>query len=88
MTISFTFKYGLSGMKPDEVLVELYSEAVNGEPAQKIKMEVDSIGHNAAYKYHAEVTATRLANDYTVRIIPDYEGISVPLEDNLILWQP
>ena len=67
--------------------MELYAEGVNGEPAQKIKMEADPIGDNAGYKYHAEVTATRPASDYTVRIIPDYEGISVPLEDNLILWQ-
>ena len=40
-----------------------------------------------SFRYHAHVTTTRPANDYTVRIIPNYEGISVPLEDNLILWQ-
>lgn len=83
----FHVQLWLSGIKPDDVLVELYAEGVNGEPAQKIKMEADSIGDNAGYKYHAQITAARPASDYTVRIIPDYEGISVPLEDNLILWQ-
>ncbi|SDE44932.1 starch phosphorylase [Pricia antarctica] len=39
------------------------------------------------YRYHAHISTTRSASDYTVRIIPNYEGISVPLEDNLILWQ-
>ena len=33
------------------------------------------------------VTYTRPASDYTVRIIPPYENISIPLADNLILWR-
>ena len=80
-------KVWLNGISPDEVLVELYAEGQNGEAAEKLKMEVDSSGDNAEYKYHAQVQASRPANEYTIRIIPCYEGISVPLEDNLILWQ-
>jgi hypothetical protein len=26
-------------------------------------------------------------SDYTARLVPHYEGVSVPLETNLILWQ-
>jgi starch phosphorylase len=77
----------LNGMNPENVLIELYAEGLNGEGAKKIKMELDSIGDNAAYKYYARFTSTRPASDYTVRIIPHYENISIPLEDNLILWQ-
>ena len=36
--------------------------------------------------YTAEVPATRVAADYTPRIIPAYAGARVPLEDSHILW--
>jgi len=29
----------------------------------------------------------RLPTDYTARIIPNYAGVAVPLEDARILWQ-
>ncbi|MGH7257414.1 MAG: hypothetical protein ACREIM_03485, partial [Nitrospiraceae bacterium] len=37
--------------------------------------------------YRASVSATRLATDYTARIIPHCAGIAVPLEVDPILWQ-
>ena len=39
------------------------------------------------YLYQTSVDLTRDVGDYTVRIIPNYEGTSVPLGDNLILWE-
>jgi hypothetical protein len=35
--------------------------------------------------YTADVITTRPASDYPIRIIPDYKGIAMPLENNLIL---
>lgn len=83
----FDVQLWLNGINPDNVLVELYAEGRNGAKLERIKMEADSSGDNAEYKYHVQVQASRPANDYTIRIIPSYEGISVPLEDNLNLWQ-
>jgi len=37
--------------------------------------------------YGARAIKKRPAAQFTARIIPDYEGIGVPLEDNHILWQ-
>jgi hypothetical protein len=37
--------------------------------------------------YQALVGMARNVTDFTVRIISNYEGISVPLEYNLIRWQ-
>jgi starch phosphorylase len=33
------------------------------------------------------VSAARPASDYTVRLIPSYTGVAVPLESLRILWQ-
>jgi starch phosphorylase len=52
-------------------------------------MKKDSAKSNNAEEhfYQALSETDRDATDFTVRIIPDYEGVSVPLEDNLICWQ-
>jgi starch phosphorylase len=77
----------LNGIDPDNVLVELYAEGMKSEAPEKIKMEADSIRNSTGYTYQAQVKTTRSANEYTARVIPSYQGISIPLEDNLILWQ-
>ncbi len=84
----------LNGIHPDEISVELYADGLNSEASgqdteapEKIKMEAGTIEKNGAYTYHAQIDTSRPASDYTSRIIPCFEDISVPLEDNLILWQ-
>lgn len=77
----------LNGIDPEKVFVQLYADGINSEAQEKIKMETDSIVHNGAYKYVAQVETSRAVDDYTARIIPCHEGISAPLENNLILWQ-
>ena len=42
---------------------------------------------NGLNEYDVHIDRSRPVGDYTARIIPNYENISVPLEDNLILWQ-
>lgn len=83
----FQVELWLNEINPDDVLVEIYANGMNGETPEKITMEAGSIESNGEYKYRAQVNTVRPASDYTVRIIPSYEGASVPLEDNLILWQ-
>ncbi len=76
----------LNGVDHNKVSVELYADGINDAPTERIKMELISEKDNV-YIYHTEVRTARPAHDYTARIIPDYENISVPLEDGLILWQ-
>ena len=79
----------MQGFSPDEVLVELYANGMNGSMPVRVKMEPVSSQRNGQkeYLYHSSIDLTREASDYTVRMIPNYEEISVPLEDNHILWQ-
>lgn len=84
----FRLRVLLNGIHPDKILVELFAESDNGAAPIKISMEPDPNYPNGDEQmYHAQVTSTRPATDYTARIIPGYENLSVPLEDNLILWQ-
>jgi starch phosphorylase len=39
------------------------------------------------YVYSAAVPSSRPQKDYTARLIPYYDGASVPLEEGRILWQ-
>jgi starch phosphorylase len=77
----------LNGVSPDHITLELYADSVRDYATENIKMELDSNNTGGEeLKYHAEVKSARPASDYTARIIPCYENILVPLEDNLILW--
>ena len=78
----------LNGINPNLVSIELYAEGINGGPFIKIKMQRDSInGDDRDCFFRTMVTSQRPVSDYTARIIPCYENISVPLEDKLIFWQ-
>ena len=84
----FQVQVKLNNVNPDNVLVELYAEGINGAAPEIITMTNGSTSSdNGLKKYDAKVNSLRPASDYTIRIIPHYENISVPLEDNLILWQ-
>ncbi|HEU5366212.1 MAG TPA: alpha-glucan family phosphorylase, partial [Hanamia sp.] len=83
----FKILIGINGIHPEQVVVELFAEGINGAPAEIIKMETVSGQNVGNYVFHAIVRTKRNAKDYTARIKPCYEGISAPLEDNRILWQ-
>lgn len=72
----------------DKISAEIFANGVNNKVHEVIKMKLKSTSeNNQQHIYHTEVNTKRTANDYTVRIIPCYENIAVPTEDNLILWQ-
>ena len=78
----------LNGINPREVLVELYAEGINASAPLRINMVPESITEDMTeHLYHVRVSSSRPVTDFTPRIIPDYGNISVPLENNLILWQ-
>lgn len=78
----------LNSLTPDQVVVELYANGINGETSLRIVLKTESaINPEGDYLYKGLVTSTRPASDFTTRIMPRYEGIAVPLEDNRICWQ-
>jgi starch phosphorylase len=79
----------LNGLDPGNVRVELYADGIND--SSPIQMEMTRVQKPASEMskeiYRLAVLATRPATDYTARIIPHYDGVAVPLELDLILWQ-
>jgi len=79
----------LGGLDPDSVQVQLYAEATGGNASErhvvsKARVLFDRTG---TYLYEAVIPAARPASDYTARVLPHREGVSVPLELECILWQ-
>ncbi|HVU96834.1 MAG TPA: alpha-glucan family phosphorylase [Puia sp.] len=85
----FTAAVFLNGLDPNTVSVELYADGVDGAGALREKMLADDPQGMPAqlFIYRASVPASRPASDFTVRVIPGYGDIRVPLESNRILWQ-
>jgi glycogen phosphorylase len=79
----------LNDLDPNVVRVELYADGING--SSPIRQEMTRVqppaGELRGVIYRASVSATRLATDYTARIIPHCTGVAVPLEVDPILWQ-
>jgi starch phosphorylase len=76
-------------LDPDMVQVELYANGNNGEPpfVKKMTRGMKLKGSTTGYNYFASVTSALPAADVTPRVIPNLQGISIPLESVLILWQ-
>jgi len=85
----FEVRVYFAAINPDTVQVELFANGVNGEAPSIHKMVRDkkAEGTDNGYIYKASVSSARASSDYTPRIIPNFPGMSVPLETNLILWQ-
>ena len=85
----FEIQIWLNDIDPDEVCVELFADGLKNENPIKQKMEsIHKLSESdGGYLYSASVSAERPFTDYTARIVPYHEGISVPLEECLILWQ-
>jgi starch phosphorylase len=79
----------LNDLDPNVVRVELYADGIDG--SSPIRLEMTRVeppaGEACGGIYCASVPATRLATDYTARIIPHCAGVAVPLEVDSILWQ-
>ncbi len=85
----FEIQIYINNLDPNTVRVELYADGViNDSPVrQEMTLIRQLIGSSGGYVYGAAVSAARPATDYTVRVIPYFEGAAVPLEDARILWQ-
>jgi starch phosphorylase len=78
-----------NGLDPKAVRVELYAGGVNGSAPvrQEMKLARQPAAADGGYVYRAQVPASRPATDYTARVIPYHDGVSIPLEEAHILWQ-
>lgn len=85
----FEFQVHLGELDPNAVRVELCADGLNGgDPVrQQLERVSQSTDRAGGYRYRGSVPAARPADDYTARLIPDYHGVAVPLEDAHILWQ-
>jgi starch phosphorylase len=86
----FEVRVCLNDLDPNAVQVELYADGVNGGAPvrQEMTRGQQLAGAVGCHIYGATVSATRLATDYTARVIPHCDGVAIPLEDARILWQP
>jgi starch phosphorylase len=85
----FGVRVFLNGLDPKAVRVELYADGTNGggPVRQEMKQGAQPAGAQNGYIYSADVPADRPANDYTARVIPRHDGVSIPLENSGIIWQ-
>ena len=84
----FEVQVYLGGLDPNTVRVELYADGVNGgEPVRREMKCVRQPAGASGTTYSTQVAKTRPAMDYTARVIPQHDGVAVPLEAAQILWQ-
>ncbi len=85
----FEIQVYLNDLDPNSLKVELYADRVNGNGTVKQEMiQIQSIPDvTNGYTYRSQVPAIRPADDYSVRVIPFRDGVSIPLEASHILWQ-
>ncbi len=86
-TVSAPIYFG--EMRQDDIRVELYADPIDGEAANIVAMVRGDVIPGAANGniYSAQVAASRPVTDYTIRAIPSRQGVSIPAELPLILWQ-
>jgi starch phosphorylase len=79
----------LPDLDPNAVHVELYADGGNGglPVLQEMSRVRQLAGASGGYLYSAAVPAARPPSDYTPRVIPHCDGVTIPLENARILWQ-
>ena len=79
----------LHDLDPESVRVELYADGIRDRAPVRQEMHRvrQLVGASNSHAYGARVPADRPATDYTVRLIPRRDGLSIPLEADRILWQ-
>jgi starch phosphorylase len=84
----FEIAANLGGLS-EAVQVEIFAEGQGGgAPERHRAVSVQRVADAGGSRvFCAAVPATRPAADYTARMVPFMDGVSVPLEANPILWQ-
>jgi starch phosphorylase len=85
----FRVRAYLDEIDPAAVRLELYADARAGGEHVRVVMqraEHPLAGSGNIWNFSACVPSDRPAHEYTPRIVPHREGVSVPLEASQILW--
>ena len=79
----------LHGLDPKTVRVELYADGIKSGASVRQEMTIlhAPADESGGHVYSAAVSAARPPNDYTARVMPQFNGTAGPLEDPRILWQ-
>jgi len=79
----------LDDLDPGAVRVELYADKTADGSPFRVQMEQAQklTGAKNGYMYRASAPASRLASDYTPRVVARHDGVSGPLEAAAIMWQ-
>ena len=85
----FDIQVRLGEFTPDDVRVELYANAIDGQTPfhQALVCNGKLNSGESIFLYSAQLPAGRPIADYTPRIIPNHLGVLVPAEAEEILWQ-
>jgi starch phosphorylase len=83
----FEVQIDFNDLDPKTVLLEIYANDTKDGARVEMKSVRQVPGAPGRYVYSASVTAARPASDYTVRAIPHFSGVKVPLEAAYIKWQ-
>jgi len=85
----FSVPIFLGEIAPDCVRVELFADENAGSPAEVVQLHQEQRipGSANGYVYAGEVTGTRRAGDYTLRVVPQHDSAFIPSELPLIAWQ-
>jgi starch phosphorylase len=85
----FEVQVYLNELDPKAVRVELCADGMNGGAAvrQEMKRVRQLAPTSGGCVYSVAVSAARPSADYTARVIPQCDGVAIPLENARILWQ-
>jgi starch phosphorylase len=83
----FDVEVFLNSLDPNAARVELYAEAHNGTGSVQAQMSFDRDLGGGWRLYRASVPATRPAEEFTARLIPQFSGAANPFDSAKILWQ-
>lgn len=85
----FEVQVYLDSLDPESVSLEVYADGMSGEKPVRVTMQRvrQLVGAINGYAYRAAVPVSRPETDYTVRLLPYRNDVSIPLESPHILWQ-
>jgi starch phosphorylase len=85
----FEVEICFNGLERNAVRIELFANGTTNNDPERHEMKCvrQETGTSGKCTYSVTLPAARPSVDYTVRVIPFFDGVSVPLETNRILWQ-
>jgi glycogen phosphorylase len=85
----FEVQIYLGDIDRNTVSVEIYADGTKGDAPTR--QEMKRVGQTAIssgfHVYRGTVPAVRPADDYTIRAVPNREGVAIPLEEARIIWR-